>query len=116
MSDEIVTRPRRSARTDPGADGEDATGEIRKLTSLVEISQALSGNLKLAESLPAVLDTLERHHSVVRAWVTLADDESGEQYVTAATGGVPPRDRARAGEGMVARVIESGRAVVVPQI
>jgi Nif-specific regulatory protein len=116
MSDEIVTRPRRSGRTDPGADGEDATGEIRKLTSLVEISHALSGNLKLAESLPAVLDTLERHHSVVRAWVTLADDESGEQYVTAATGGVPTRDRARAGEGMVARVIESGRAVVVPQI
>ena len=79
---------RRSGRVDPGADGEDATGEIRKLTSLVEISQALSGSPKLAESLPAVLDTLERHHSVVRAWVTLADDESGEQYVTAATGGV----------------------------
>ena len=79
MSDEIVTRARRSDRADPGAEGEDATGEIRKLTSLVEISQALSGSLKLTESLPAVLDTLERHHSVVRAWVTLADDESGEQ-------------------------------------
>src|ERR671913_1782940 len=116
MSDEIVARTRRSGRVDPGADGEDATGEIRKLTSLVEISQALSGSPKLAESLPAVLDTLERHHSVVRAWVTLADDDSGEQYVTAATGGAAPRDRARAGEGMVARVIESGRAVVVPQI
>jgi len=116
MTDEIVTRVRRGTRVDAEADGEDATGEIRKLSSLVDISQALSGSLKVAEALPAVLDTLERHHSVVRTAVTLVDEESGEQYVTAATGGISPRERARAGDGMVGRVIESGRAVVVPQV
>ena len=117
MSDEIVARPpRRAARGAAHADEEDATGEIRKLTSLLEISQALSGSLKLAESLPAVLDTLERHHSVVRAAVTLADEETGEAYVTAASGHGPTRERPRPGEGMVGRVIESGRAVVVPQV
>src|SRR5215203_1127371 len=116
MSDEIVTRTRRADRGDPGADGEDATGEIRKLTSLVEISQALSASLKLAESLPAVLDTLERHHSVVRASVTLADEESSERYVAASSGAGPSSERTRAGEGLVARVIDTGRAVVVPQV
>ena len=116
MSDEIVARQRRAGRLDAEADVQDATGEIRKLTSLVEISQALSASLKLAESLPAVLDTLERHHSVVRASVTLTDEENSERYVAASSGGGPSSERTRAGEGMVARVIETGRAVVVPQV
>ena len=113
-TDEIVARSRR-AGADADADGADATGEIRKLTSLVEISQALSGSLKLAESLPVVLETLERHHSVVRASVTLADEDSGELYLTGSSGETA-RNRPRAGEGMIGRVIESGRAVVVPQV
>jgi Nif-specific regulatory protein len=113
MTDEIVVKPRRGAEGD--GDGVDATGEIRKLTSLIEISQALSGSLKLAESLPVVLETLERHHSVVRASVTLVDEDSGELYLTGSSGGTP-RNRTRAGDGMIGRVIESGRAVVVPQV
>jgi Nif-specific regulatory protein len=116
MSDEIVARARRPARSGAESDDEDATGEIRKLTSLVEISHALSASLKLAESLPAVLDTLERHHNVVRASVTLVDEESGERYVAAATGSGPVRDRAAAADGMVARIIDTGRAVVVPEV
>jgi len=46
-------------------ESDDSTGEIRKLSSLVEISQALSSSLNLSASLPAVLDILERHHFAV---------------------------------------------------
>jgi Nif-specific regulatory protein len=113
MPDEIVARSRR--REPAERDGRDPTGEIRKLSSLVEISQALSGTLKLAESLPGVLDTLDRHHSVVRASVTLADEETGELYAVASSGDPAPA-RGGAGDPIVRRVIESGRAVVVPQV
>jgi Nif-specific regulatory protein len=113
MSDEIVTR-RRAALDGDG--GDDATGEIRKLTSLVEISQALSASLNLAASLPGVFEILERHHNVVRATVVLVDDESGDLYVKAALGQELPRARPRAGEGIAARVVESGRAIVVAQV
>ena len=57
MTDEIVARPRRSAALDHD-ESDDSTGEIRKLSSLVEISQALSSSLNLAASLPAVLEIL----------------------------------------------------------
>jgi Nif-specific regulatory protein len=113
-TDEIVARIRRGA-ADAEGEGADATGEIRKLTSLIEISQALSGSLKLADSLPVVLETLERHHSVVRASVTLVDEDTGELYLTGSSGETP-RSRTRAGDGMIGRVIETGRAVVVPQV
>jgi Nif-specific regulatory protein len=113
-TDEIVARIRRGA-VDAEGESADATGEIRKLTSLIEISQALSGSLKLADSLPVVLETLERHHSVVRASVTLVDEDTGELYLTGSSGETP-RNRTRAGDGMIGRVIETGRAVVVPQV
>ena len=113
-TDEIVARIRRGA-ADAEGESADATGEIRKLTSLIEISQALSGSLKLADSLPVVLETLERHHSVVRASVTLVDEDTGELYLTGSSGETP-RNRTRAGDGMIGRVIETGRAVVVPQV
>ncbi len=115
MTDEIVARARRTPALDHD-ESDDSTGEIRKLSSLVEISQALSSSLNLAASLPAVLEILERHHSVVRAAVYLQDEESGELYVKSAVGPENLRARSRPGEGMVGRVVESGRAVVVPQV
>jgi Nif-specific regulatory protein len=115
MTDEIVSRARRAPVVDHD-EGDNSTGEIRKLSSLVEISQALSSSLNLSASLPVVLEILEKHHSVVRAAVHLLDEESGELYVKAAVGAENVRSRARPGEGMVGRVVESGRAVVVPQV
>jgi Nif-specific regulatory protein len=113
QTDEIVARGRRGH----GApDDLDPTGEIRKLTSLLDISQALSSTLNLTASLPSVLEILERHHSVVRASVTLVDDESKDLYVKAAAGMDGHRARSRPGEGIVGRVVESGKGIVVPQI
>jgi Nif-specific regulatory protein len=112
--DEIVPRGRRGAAH--GADDGAPTGEIRKLTSLIDISQALSATLNLTASLPSVLEILERHHSVVRASVSLVDEATSDLYVKVASGPEGHRGRSRGGDGIVGRVIETGKAIVVPQV
>src|SRR5215471_21787127 len=84
----------------------DQTGEIKKLTTLVEISQTLSGALNLKPALHRVLEILERHHGMVRSAITLLNENSGELHIEAANGhsaggrGV----RYRLGEGITGRV------------
>jgi Nif-specific regulatory protein len=96
----------------------DRAGEVRKLATLLEVSQALSGTLNLKAALHRVLETLERHHNMVGGAVALLSEEDGQIYIEASNGltseGV--RARHRLGEGITGRVIESGRHVVVPQV
>src|SRR6187455_2753953 len=92
------------------------TSSARRLSTLLEISQALSGTLNLKAAMQRVLATLIRHHSVVRGMVTVLRD--GELQVEAAEGF---EDRARAlrfkvGEGITGKVVESGRPIVVPRV
>src|SRR5437867_12941448 len=96
----------------------DQTGEIRKLTSLVDMSQALSGTLDLKAALHRVLEILERHHGVIRSTVTLLREESGGLCIEAANGLTPEGRRAqyKLGEGITGRVVESGRHIGVPQV
>jgi len=56
--------------------GSDATGarDARRLSTLLEVSQALSGTLNFKSALQRVLVTLMRHHSVIRGMVTLVRD------------------------------------------
>src|SRR5262245_43404183 len=97
--------------------GTDQTGEIRKLTTLVEISQALSGTLDQKAALHRVLEVLESHHSFVSSVVMLLRPDSSEIYIEAACGLTAEgrRARYRLGEGISGRVVESGKPVVVPQ-
>jgi Nif-specific regulatory protein len=97
---------------------EDATGEIRKLTSLLEISQALAGIHNLKSALHRVLDILEQHHGTSRSAVTLLNEETGELYIEAATGisASAWKVRYKIGEGITGRVVGSGKHVVVPVI
>jgi len=94
-----------------------ATGEIRKLTSLLEISQALSSTMNFTASLHRVLDLLEKSHDVVRGAVILETGRDLPLEVAASTG---PRDRAVNGAargGAIERqVFASGRPVVVPRV
>jgi Nif-specific regulatory protein len=105
VDDEIVASPRGGTR------------EIRRLSSLIDISQALSGTLNLTSALPQALDILEQHHQVVRSAVTLIDDD-GELLIRASTGlsAEGQRARYRVGEGITGRVVESGKPIVVPQV
>jgi len=98
--------------------GSDTTGarDARRLSTLLEVSQALSGTLNFKSALQRVLVTLMRHHSVVRGMVTLLRD--GELQVEAVEGF---EDRARTiririGEGITGKVVESGKPIVVPRI
>jgi Nif-specific regulatory protein len=98
--------------TDATAGGRDA----RRLATLLEVSQALSGSLNFKLSIQRVLVILARHHGVVRGMVTLLRD--GELHVEAAEGF---DDRARAvryrlGEGITGKVVESGKPIVVPRV
>jgi Nif-specific regulatory protein len=94
------------------------SSEVKKLTTLLEVSQALSGTLNLKAALHRVLDVLERDHGMTRSAVTLLNEEAGELHIEAATGlstnGL--QARYKLGEGITGRVVESGKPIVVPQI
>ena len=100
----------------PGASVRTATRDARRLSTLLEISQALSGTLNLKSSVQRLLGILVRHHGVVRGMVTLLRD--GELHVEA-TEGFDDRARIvryRLGEGITGQVVESNRPVVVPRV
>jgi Nif-specific regulatory protein len=104
---------------DTGFDFGDArtSGEIRKLTSLLEISQALSSAIHFKASLHRVLDLLEKSHDVVRGAVAL---ETGPQLpleVAATTGAPDYAWQSGLPGGAIARqVFASARPVVVPRV
>src|SRR5215208_7582137 len=99
-----------------GPDPSTAARDARRLSTLLEVSQALSGTLNLKAAMQRVLGTLIRHHSVVRGMVTLLRD--GELHAEAVEGF---EDRARntqfkLGEGITGKVVESGKPIVVPRV
>jgi Nif-specific regulatory protein len=97
----------------------DHTNETRRLATLLEISQALSGVLNLKAALHSVLDILERRHQVAGAAVVLVDRDTKDVHVEAAIGTRLPATRARSrsdGTGVTDRVIDSGKAVAVPRV
>ena len=51
-------------------------GEVRKLSTLLEASQALSATLDLKEGLQRVLEILGRHHGAMRSTVVLLNEET----------------------------------------
>ena len=88
--------------------------EIQKLSTLLQISQALSGTLDLKAALPDVLDTLAHHHDAVRALVVLTQKDQHDLTVEAAFN----MGRAAAhvsGDGAIGRVVDTGKQVVVPK-
>ncbi len=91
--------------------------ETKKLATLLELSQALSGTLNLKHSLHRVLEILEQRHGMLRSAVTLLDNDS-ELYIEASNGITAEGQRARykVGEGITGRVVESGKPIVVPQV
>jgi Nif-specific regulatory protein len=90
----------------------------RQLSDLLEVSQTLGGTLNLRAALQQVLAILEESHGTLSATIVLRDDEAGDLAVEAASGsGASGRTtRYRLGEGIIGRVAQSGRPVVVPQV
>jgi len=96
-----------------------ATEEVRKLSDLLDISQTLGSTLNPRAALMRVLEILEDRHAAVSGSVALLSDGGGEIAIEASTGlsgEVARRTRYKVGEGIIGRVVESGKPVVVPQV
>jgi Nif-specific regulatory protein len=104
----------RTAAEDPAAVH---ARESRRLSTLLEVSQALSGTLNLKSALHRVLEVLARHHGTVRSLVVLQHDNN-ELHVEASDGLDAPSHavRYRVGEGIVGKVVESSRPIVIPRV
>ncbi len=55
------------------------TAELRRLSTLLEISQTLSAGAQQKTALHQVLSILERHHSVIRSTVALLTGAEGDR-------------------------------------
>jgi Nif-specific regulatory protein len=91
--------------------------ESRRLSTLLEVSQALSGTLNLRSALHRVLEILTKQHGSVRGLVTMLHDNN-ELHVEASDGLDAPSHavRYRLGEGIIGRVVESSKPIVVPRV
>jgi Nif-specific regulatory protein len=92
--------------------------EIRKLGTLVEVGRILADNNSLKTALERALEALGRHHGMVRSFVMLLDRESDKIRIEATYGiniDQARRVTYRLGEGVIGRVVQSGKPVVVPQ-
>src|SRR3954453_15355410 len=113
MSTTAAARPPRPHAPDVDAPAREA----RRLSTLLEVSQALSGTLNLKASLHRVLEILARHHGAVRGIISVVE-ENGDLRVEAADGigeGARPV-RYRAGEGVTGRGGEGGKPIVLPRV
>ncbi len=89
-----------------------------QLEALVDIGNALSSALSPATAFQGVLEVMERQRGVLRGAVTLLDSKSGEIRIEASSG-LSTAGRAaryRLGEGIMGRVVETGKPIVVPQV
>ncbi len=93
--------------------------ELKELGVLFEISQILDRSMDLREVVGPVLQTLAGQMGTVRGTLTLVDRPSGEIFIDAAHGlseSQKERGRYRLGEGVTGKVIQTGRAMVVPRV
>src|SRR6266851_1328646 len=109
--------PMTSRARPPAPDVDAPAREARRLSTLLEVSQSLSGTLNLKASLHRVLEILARHHGAVRGIVSVLHADS-DLRVEASDGlgdGSRPV-RYRVGEGITGKVVESGKPIVVPRV
>ena len=92
--------------------------QAKTLTSLHEANQALCAPGSLRSKFHRVLTILELHSEVIRSHIVLLRDETSDLYIEASKGLTNEGQEAvfRLGEGITGRVVESAKAIVVPQL
>jgi len=92
--------------------------EVRKLSTLLEVSRALLAAREFKTGLEQVLEILGDHHGAVRSTVVLISDQAGEVAVEASAGAIDVNKSARyrLGEGINGEVVQSGKPIVVPRV
>ncbi len=94
------------------------SNEHERLATLLQIGQALSSTLNAKAGIQEALETLARRHAIPRSLVVLIDDDGRQLHVEAAHGLSRPSHHIQytLGEGVIGKVVESGKAVVVPRV
>src|SRR5205085_4711947 len=110
-----MTAPKPGAR--PLPEVTPASNENQRLATLLQISQALSSTLTLKTALHDVLETLAREHSIERSLIALKADDGPQLHIEAAHGLSRPAHHVAytIGEGIIGKVVESGKAAIVPR-
>ncbi len=93
--------------------------EVSELALLFEISQVLDSSMELRDAVGPVLDAIAKHTGMVRGTLTLLNRQTGDIIIEAAHGlsaSQQERGRYRPGEGIIGRVVQSGKPMVVPRI
>jgi Nif-specific regulatory protein len=92
--------------------------EVRKLSTLLEISQALLAARQLKTGLSQALEIIGAHHGAIRSTVVLLNQQTREVVVEASAGAIEAGKpvRYRVGEGITGEVVRTGNPVVVPQV
>src|SRR5215475_11151916 len=90
----------------------------KRLTALLEVSQALGSTLDIRAAVEKVLEILDKELGMKRGSIALLE-EKGElrlQYAHGMSEGERLRGRYRLDEGITGKVVSSGKPVVVPQV
>ena len=93
--------------------------KIEEISLLYEISEALNEHLELKRSLYKVLETLSNTMGMVRGTICIVNPLSNEISIEVAHGissSTMESVTYKVGEGITGRVIESGKAIVIPKI
>lgn len=93
--------------------------EVSELALLFEISQLLDRSIDLREEIGHILRAIAGHTGMLRGTITLLNRETGELFIEAGhglSGEQMERGRYQPGEGVVGKVVQTGRPVIIPAI
>jgi Nif-specific regulatory protein len=91
------------------------SGEVRKLTSLLDVSQALSSPANIKSAFHRVLEILERYHGTSRSVIALPRDDGKRLHLHASIGVRAQHSDAPLGGTLAQQVFDSGRPIVIPR-
>jgi len=97
----------------------DSARHDRELAALYKISQILAAGARQRQTLSEVLDVLDSELDRTRGTIVLLSPDGNELIIELAHN-LPERQRRsvryRAGEGIVGRVVQTGKAAIVPKV
>src|SRR5499425_154277 len=90
----------------------------RRLTALLEVSQALGSTLDTRAAVEKVLEILDRELGMKRGAIALLEGPADLkiQYAYGLSEGERQRGRYKVDEGVTGKVVASGRPIIVPQV
>jgi Nif-specific regulatory protein len=92
--------------------------QIKRLSALLDVSQALGSTLNIHEAVEKVLEILDRELGMRRGAIALLgqQDDLVIEYAHGLSESERQRGRYKVGEGITGKVVSSGKHVVVPMV